>query len=49
MNIIDLGVISNKKIKDEDIYKYYGITKEEQQLIEEVVNEQPETKKIKKN
>ena len=30
---------------DEDIYKYYGITKEEQQLIEEVVKDQPETRK----
>jgi len=34
---------------DEDIYKYYGITKDEQQLIEEIVEEKPKSKTIKKS
>ena len=31
--------------KDEDIYKYYGITKDEQKLIEEVVDHVKPTKR----
>ena len=34
---------------DEDIYKYYGITKEEQQFIEEVVGDKPKSKNVKKS
>ena len=45
LNLITIPEELKENPTDEDIYKYYGITKEEQQLIEEVVKDPPETRK----
>ena len=47
-NINDLRKVKENLKTDEDIYKYYGIKKEEQKLIEEVVNHVKPTKRTPK-
>jgi sorbitol-specific phosphotransferase system component IIBC len=51
--MIDLSIIDNyKTFTEEDIYKYYGISKEEIELIDSVIDnakKQPKTKAKKKS